>query len=799
MNKYLKKLLIISVFCMASSDMAYAQNSFDFGADNQSDDAMPSALSDILFGGEASDDSQESIIPSDGLSIASADIDDPAVRSYSSKLTLSKLGRKNGIEMSAGQKVAGVNFTLPVDKMVVSGRMELFISLTDAMAERASHLEVKVNGQSVGSLPLNRTELTDFELQIPAEYLSQENGITFEIADDEEFSCMIDYSGKYKVKIDADSYLALDGYRMDIDPSLDLFPLPFLDMYENGKTTVSYVLPEKYDTGIIKAATMLSSYFGQAAEYRGVDFKVSFDSVPVSHSVIFGHPGQKVAGIEMPEKAGVYIRSNPYYSIYKNIYVVASNEAEFVKAVSGLCVKSRDAGYDYISPAQRQLPVSEAYDAPNWLPTNRRVFLNELLKGDQSLVTRGFWHSALNISFRAAPDLYQLYEGQGDLYINYEFPLEKSVDEQVSGLNISMSGHYLDKLAMNKKGLLENIWKLSGGDIRQTEHHLQIPPSMIYGDNNLEMYFDLRLKPNTSCQIMQDTNIKSVIDDKSYIDFTNAVHFAKLPNLSFYVGASFPFSRYADYSRTAIILPEQPSASELSTLFDMAARSGNATGTMVYNEDIYLGTKSLTEKPESLSGRELLIVSTLKNSQFLSALFEDSAFSVSANELHIYDYGLFSLRGGFIAGLTRFLSGDFRSQNVDANRYVRTSQAWRGFLSFVSPFDSGNIAVVVTATDDNELSRLSSDLDNDEVNRAIGGDISIITGIDKVVKYSVGDYIYQGDVSASFRLLQFAGEHVFWLSVLAFIIITVLSFIASVHLQKRAKRRLNEGYEDSRL
>ena len=793
MTKLFKNLLILSVLCFASNSMA--NDSSTFGTE---DEGMPSALSDILFGGEDVSESQENIIPSDGLSIASTDMEDPSLRVYSSKLTLTKLGRKDGIVMSAGQKAAGVNFTLPVDKMVVSGRMELFISMTEAMAERASHLNVKVNGQSIGTLPLNRSELTDFELQVPAEYMSQENGITFEIDDDEEFTCMIDYSGKYKIKIDAESYLALNGYRMDIDPSLDLFPLPFLDKYENGKTTVNYVLPEEYDTGMIKAATMLSSFFGREAEYRGVDFKVSFDSLPTAHAIVFGHPGQKVAGIEMPEKPGVYIRSNPYYSIYKNIYVVAKNDSEFVRAVTSLCVKTEEAVYDYLAPSEYALPVSEAYDAPFWLPTNRKVYLRDLLKGDQSLVTRGFWHSALNLSFRAAPDLYQLYEGQGDLYINYEFPLERSVNEQDSGLNISLSGHYLDKLPMNKKGLLENIWRLSGGDIRETERHLQIPPSMIYGDNNLEMYFDLRLNPKTSCAIMQDTNIKSVIDESSYIDFTNSVHYAKLPNLSFFVGASFPFSRYADFSRTAILLPKNPSANEFSMLFDMAGRAGNATGTLVYNENIYLGNRAYNQDDAFLIGKDILVVSTLKRKEFLAPLFENSAFELG-RELHIYDYGVFSLRGGFFAGLTRFLSGDFRSENVDANRYVRTSSSWRGFLSLVSPFDSEHIAVLVTATDDNELLKITSDLDKNSVNRAIGGDISIITGADKVVKYTVGDHIFSGDVSTSFEILHFAGEHVFWLSVVAFIIIIVLSFIASTYLQKRAKRRLAEGYEDNNL
>ena len=68
-----------------------------------------------------------------------------------------------------------------------------------------------------------------------------------------------------------------------------------------------------------------------------------------------------------------------------------------------------------------------------------------------------------------------------------------------------------------------------------------------------------------------------------------------------------------------------------------------------------------------------------------------------------------------------------------------------------------------------------------------------ISGIDKVEKFEVGDYIYSGDVSTLFSILHFVGEHVFWLSVVAFIIIVILSFIASVYLQKRAQRRLQEG------
>lgn len=144
-------------------------------------------------------------------------------------------------------------------------------------------------------------------------------------------------------------------------------------------------------------------------------------------------------------------------------------------------------------------------------------------------------------------------------------------------------------------------------------------------------------------------------------------------------------------------------------------------------------------------------------------------------------------------GLERLFSGDFRNQNADANRYVRTSLAWRGFLSMLSPFDSEKIAVVVTATDDKEIAKLSDDLDDPQVNREVGGDLTVISGDKRVVKYTVGDFIYSGNVSTLFKIMHFAGEHILWLAIFSVFIVMMLSLIISKILQKRAVRRLEEG------
>ena len=629
-------------------------------------------------------------------------------------------------------------------------------------------------------------------MDIPAEYLAQENSLTLEMTD-EEFVCKIDYSGKQKILIDPESYLSVNGYNLELGSDLSLFPLPFFDRFNSAQTLINFVLPKNTSTDILYGPLMLASYFGTIADYRTVKFNVSSDTLPQDNSIVFAHPGQTVAGIDMPKKGGIYIKDNPYSRPYKNIFIVAKNKSDFIKAVYSLVKANLSTATDYLKIKDDKPELREAYDAPNWISSNKKVLLSSLLKNNQSLVTHGYTHGPLNLSFKAAPDLYQLYEDSGDLYVAYEFPLDKNIDENESGLNLLLSGAFLDKLPVNKKGLLENIWRLSGGDAREDKRHVQISPSMIYGDNNLELYFDLRLKPNTPCSVISDPNVKSVIDESSYIDLSKTRHFARLPNLSYFVGASFPFTRYSDFSHTVVLLPDNPTAVELNTLMNMVARAGNSTGSMVSYEQVVIGSDLFTKEPEFFEDKDLLVISNLSHKDYLSKLFDGSAFIFNGNELNIYDYGLISFRGGFFRGLRRFLSGDFRAENLDANRYVRTSMAWRGFLSFLSPFDSDKIAVVVTATDDEELDKLTDDLSNSKVNREVRGDITLISGLNKVMSFNVGDYIFSGNVSTSFKILTFAGEHVIWLCISSFIVLILLSYIISKYLQRRSRARLLEN------
>ncbi len=116
-----------------------------------------------------------------------------------------------------------------------------------------------------------------------------------------------------------------------------------------------------------------------------------------------------------------------------------------------------------------------------------------------------------------------------------------------------------------------------------------LAPYLIYGDNQLSMYFNVVPKDDVPCSVLLNNNIKSRITDDSWIDLSKTRHFSLLPNLSYFVGASFPFSRLADYSQTTLLLPADPSETQVATLLNLAARSGNATGTALANNRVVLG------------------------------------------------------------------------------------------------------------------------------------------------------------------------------------------------------------------
>jgi len=705
----------------------------------------------------------------------------------SSTLSVAQMGQTRGITLTGGQLQSGITFTLPSDEVITNARLNLSLRVSAALAARNTSLQLMLNGQPLGTLPLGATDsdVSDYELEIPAAMVVSENNLSFKINDADRLLCEKESAQQYQVTILPQTALHLEGQQLNIGTRLRNFPRPFLDPQRMTAATVTIGFASNLSPEAVSAAALVASWLGIQSDYRGIRFPVVRGELPENNGILFGHPGERIGTLTFPASNGPMLQlvDNPINPVYKLLLVSGNNADQLRQAANRLTQP--------LATDESQLPVSsplpdnrKPYDAPRWINTDRPVHLSELLRKDQSLTSSGIWHDALRVNFRAAPDLF-LWDGDTvPVNLHYRFPSETWIDEENSFLNVMLNGTFLRNLTVNKVGLLENAWRRLGGDARQEQYRLNLEPYLIYGDNQLALYFNIKPRADAPCGVLLNNNIKSRIEEDSWIDLSHTRHFSMLPNLSYFVGASFPFSRLADFGQTTLLLPETPSNAELSTLLDLAARAGNATGVALARNQVMFGLPAGGTHLARLQQSDLLAVSTTGNSAFNQAMLAASPYNASGNTFGVKEPDtLEKLRG--------WLTGDWSRQQLDADRYFSSNEAWRGFLSYRSPWNPDRLVVMTVATSDDQLLRLHNDLSSAQINAAVRGDTAIITDENGIRSFRVGAQFPSGEMPWYMMVVWYANQHSVLLALAALLVSALVGSAAWVMLKRHAWRRLH--------
>ncbi|SFR13035.1 MULTISPECIES: cellulose biosynthesis cyclic di-GMP-binding regulatory protein BcsB [unclassified Enterobacter] len=710
------------------------------------------------------------------------------VPSVVTAITVAQMGQPQGIVLSGGQLQGGINFTLPVGQVTTNAQLSLNLKVSPAMAARNTTMQLMLNGQPLGTVPLGAAEsdISRFQLDIPAALMVSSNTISFKINDGDAMMCQRDLTDKYRVTILPDSAFSLEGQALDIGSDLSHFPRPFFDDMQMTPATITFAFPAKSTADTISAAALVSSWMGIQADYRGVSFAALRDRLPEQNGILIGHPGEQIGGLTLPKvtQPTLTIIDNPANPTYKLLLVVGKDE-NALRAAAWRLTRGNFALQTASLPVDAEtIPQSKPYDAPRWIQTDRPVKLSELIRKDQSLTVNGIWHDALRVAFRAAPDLF-LWDGETiPLRIGYRFPSENWIDENRSWLSMTMNDTFLHNLPVNKQGALETLWHKIGGDARQEQFDMPLEPYMIYGDNQLSLYFNIVPKASAPCSVLLNNNIKSRIDDDSWIDLSHTRHFALLPNLSYFVGASFPFTRLADYSQTTLLLPEKPTETQIATMLDMAARSGNATGTALAHNRVVLGIPSAGSNLELLRDRDVLAVTDLSQHSFNDALMKTSPFVAHNNMLSVREPTQWEK-------IQRWMAGDWSADGVDADRYFSSNESWRGFVSFRSPWSPERTVVTAMGSNDDQLSRLHGDLTSARINAGIRGDAAIITNENGVRSFRVGPQYPRGEMPTHLMIIWYANQHSGLLAILGLLFACILGLALYAVLKRRAHKRLN--------
>ncbi len=706
----------------------------------------------------------------------------------SSHITVAQIGQPQGITLTGGQLQAGIVFTLPGDQVITLARLNLSLRVSPALAARNTSLQLMLNGQPLGTLPLGASDsdIAHYELDIPSAMVVSSNNLSFKINDADKLLCERNSAAQYQVTILPDTQLALEGQLLNLGTQMRHFPRPFIDPMQMTAASVSMVFPDNVTPAEVSAAATVSSWLGIQADYRGIRFPVTRGELPEKNGVVFGSPGEKVGSLTLPDVTAPTLQlvDNPNNPIYKLMLVVGRDEEQLRQAAWRLIRQPLDIDAPTLQVEPQVLPARKAYDAPRWINTERPVRLSELLRQDQSLTTNGIWHDALRVNFRAAPDLF-LWDGDTfPVRIDYRFPAESWIDEEHSFLNITLNGTFLRNLPVNKIGLLENIWHRLGGDARQETYALKLNPYLIYGDNQLQLYFNIKPQASAPCGVLLNNNIKSRIEDDSFIDLSHTRHFTLLPNLSYFVGAAFPFSRMADYSQTVLMLPSRPDNAEIATLLDMAGRAGNATGVALYRNSVLFGIPSGGAYLERLKQSDVLAVSTMAQAAFNQAMLAGSPYETSQ--------GTLSVRApDTMERLHAWLMGDWYRQPLDADRYFSSNEAWRGFISYRSPWSPARLVVMAIGSNNEQLLRLHHDLGAEKINAGIRGDTAIITDENGIRSFRVGPQFPSGQMPWYMMVVWYANQHAVLLAFLALLLAAVVGSAAFVMLKRHAWKRLH--------
>jgi len=723
-------------------------------------------------------------LPAPAADTGSAVLNQPV----SSTISVAQMGQKQGITLTGGQLQSGITFTLPGDEVVTNARLNLSLRVSSALAARNTSLQLMLNGQPLGTLPLGSSDsdVSDYQLDIPAAMVVSDNNLSFKINDADKLLCEKESAQQYQVTILPQTTLSLEGQQLNIGTSLRNFPRPFIDAQRMTPASVTFGFASSVTPDAVSAAALVASWMGIQSDYRGIRFPVSRGALPERNGILVGHPGDKIGIVTLPASNGPLLQviDNPDNPVYKLLLIVGSDDAQLRQAANRLTTKPLTTDASQLAVQPQPLAQRKPYDAPRWINTSRPVRLSELLRKDQSLTTTGIWHDALRVNFRAAPDLF-LWDGDTiPVNLNYRFPTESWIDENNSFLNVALNGTFLRNLTVNKVGLLESAWHRLGGDARQEHYTLKLEPYLIYGDNQLALYFNIKPKADAPCGVLLNNNIKSRIEEDSWIDLSHTRHFTMLPNLSYFVGAAFPFTRLADFSQTTLLLPEKPGDAEIATLLDMAARAGNATGVALVQNQVLFGLPEGGTNLSRLQQNDVLAVSTMQHSAFTQQMLHGTPWQTSGNTLSVNEPGLMEkLRG--------WLTGDWYRQQLDADRYFSSNEAWRGFVSYRSPWSADRLVVMTVATSDQQLLRLHDDLNSARINAGIRGDTAIITDENGIRSFRVGPQFPSGEMPWYMMVVWYANQHSVLMALAALLVAVLIGSSAWLMLKRHAWRRLN--------
>jgi len=717
----------------------------------------------------------------------------PSVRRVT--MSLKDMGQSGQMNLRGVDGLGDVGFGLRRDEMVESARLRLNYTLSPALLPQLSHLKVLFNGELQQTLSLDKGKLGSAqtaEFDIDTRLFTDYNRLQFQFIGHYTLECEMPSHTSLWATIANDSRLELSLRHVPLRNALALLPLPFFDPQDTRPLNVPMVFGGTPSLGLLKASGSVAGWLGVMASYRGHRFPVLDNQLPARHGMVFAtndnRPGflKDVPPVDAPTLLMV---SHPEVSGGKLLLLLGKDDAQVQMAADALVLgKAGLSGQRMQVKALDYPPLRKAYDAPRWVNSEQPVKLSDLAINPTDLQVSGsVLNHSVNLQARLAPDLYTWSTRGIPLKLVYRYT-PNGVSEH-GAMGVSVNDVFIRSFPLSPSDVTPSstaslLMPLLGEGQNRAKAELNVP-AFYPGDNRLKITFQIPQPDMGKCSSIQPTQLSAAIDADSYLDLTGYRHHITMPNFAVFGSSGFPFSKFADLSQTAVVMPPQPTPTEIEAYLTALGRLGASTG--------YPGTRfkllPSTEMAQA-KGLDVLLISEgdrdgslAQWGQQLPALLEAGKRSVQ------------SLSNPLTQWVKFFRFDDV--EPIDPPSGGFTTLQGDGPLAAVvglkSPLGDGRSMVALTATDGGAMQMLSQRLGDVGQSYAFRGDLALMRSADQIESFRVHAPYYLGNLPWWQHLWFVLQGQPALVALVGIVMGLVLTFLVYGALRAMAARRLGGG------
>ena len=714
--------------------------------------------------------------------------------------TLTDINVPDTIVLRGVDAYHSVPFSVPQTEVIKSATIHLRYHFSPGLIPLLSHLKVSLNGTLFATLPvtnqpvavqgdltpeqkvaesniLNVTRnesnaLLEATLTMPAEMLVRQNELTFEFIGHYTYQCEDPSNSTLWSHVDANSTIELAGSLLPLQNNLGILPLPFYDSNVNLHPSVPIVFLSQPSPKALRAAGIVASYFGILTDYRPVHFPVSFGVIPAGNAIVIGENAAELpAALNVTSSSGptIAMRTNPVDPYSKLLVLTGDNPDDLVTAAE-LLVLQKDMlqGEQTSGKLSKQPGDRKPDDAPKWLSTDYNTSVGEIsntggndLQGDGSV--------PIGVYMRLPPDLYTDNLSNLSYHMNYRYNGIPLANE--SSLQVYMNSAYVSSTPMphTEKGsaVLETVVPVPKVDMRPFS-------------NSLMHKFVFQIAKKGKCQDTAPANLQGAILQNSYLDIRGIPHWKVLPNLELFANAGYPFTRKADLSDSAVVMPDVPTVDEIELFLTLMGHFGAQTGYPVLNvtvtNDAGMGADH---------NKDYIVLGTVDDQPALTRLKDALPVKIDGGGLRIQD------TQGFFATMQHAWWKVRSSDHVQSGQLETEGGLPDALIEGIEwPKGSSRSTVVIALRDHNVVPNFINVFLKRSQSNDIQDSVSVLHGT-AFTSYRIGNDVYRvGSLSLWVRVNMLFSEFP-WLVVISTLIFCILmAALIRALLRRRARARL---------